>query len=93
MAAKGYPGSYKKGTEIKGLEVAGADPDVEIFHAGTARDGMRILATGGRVLGVTARGADIEQAKTRAYGAVDKIVWPGGFCRHDIGWRAIGRKD
>jgi phosphoribosylamine---glycine ligase len=93
MAAKGYPDPYKKGTEIKGLEAAGADPDVEIFHAGTTREGDRVLATGGRVLGVTARGADIAQAKTRAYAAVDKIDWPGGFCRRDIGWRAIGRKD
>ena len=93
MAANGYPGSYEKGTEIKGLEAAGADPDVEIFHAGTARDGDRILATGGRVLGVTARGADIAQAQARAYAAVDKIDWPGGFCRRDIGWRAIGRTD
>jgi phosphoribosylamine---glycine ligase len=93
MAAKGYPGSYKKGTGIKGLEAAGADPNVEVFHAGTARDGMRILANGGRVLGVTARGGGIAEAKARAYEAVDKIDWPGGFCRRDIGWRAIGRKD
>jgi len=92
MAAKGYPGAYKKGTEIKGLEAAGADPDVEIFHAGTTQDGERVIATGGRVLGVTARGPDIADAKTRAYAAVDKIDWPGGFCRRDIGWRAIGRK-
>jgi len=92
MAAKGYPGSYKTGTEIKGLEEAGADPDVEIFHAGTKQDGDHVLAAGGRVLGVTARGADIAQAQARAYAAVDKIDWRGGFCRHDIGWRAVGRK-
>jgi phosphoribosylamine---glycine ligase len=91
MAAKGYPGDYQKGTEIKGLTEAAADPDVEIFHAGTKRDGDRVLATGGRVLGVTARGADIAAAKARAYAAVDKIGWPGGFCRRDIGWRAIKR--
>jgi len=89
MAAKGYPGDYKTGTEIKGLEEAAADPDVEIFHAGTGRDGMRILANGGRVLGVTARGQDIRAAQARAYQAVDKIIWPGGFCRRDIGWRAV----
>jgi phosphoribosylamine--glycine ligase len=92
MAAKGYPGSYEKGTEIKGLAAASADPDVEIFHAGTTREGDKILATGGRVLGVTARGADIAAAQARAYAAVDKIDWPGGFCRRDIGWRAVGRK-
>ena len=93
MAAKGYPGAYKKGTEIKGLEEAAADPNVEIFHAGTKRDGDRVLADGGRVLGVTARGADIKEAQARAYAAVAKIYWPGGFCRRDIGWRAVGRKD
>jgi phosphoribosylamine--glycine ligase len=90
MAAKGYPGKYEKGSEISGLDAAGADPDVEIFHAGTKRDGKRILADGGRVLGVTARGATVAEAQERAYAAVDKIDWPGGFCRRDIGWRAIG---
>lgn len=89
MAAKGYPGAYGKGTEIKGLDEAGADPDVQVFHAGTRRDGTRLLADGGRVLGVTARGKDIAEAKRRAYRAVDKIDWPGGFCRRDIGWRAL----
>jgi phosphoribosylamine--glycine ligase len=88
LAAKGYPGKYEKGTEIRSLKAA-ADPDVEIFHAGTKRDGKRILADGGRVLGVTARGATIAQAQNRAYAAVDKIDWPEGFCRRDIGWRAI----
>ncbi len=92
MAAKGYPGAYAKGSEIKGLDAAGADPDVEVFHAGTKRDGDRILADGGRVLGVTARGADIKAAQTRAYEAVAKIDWPGGFCRRDIGWRAVRHK-
>ena len=92
MAAKGYPGSYKKGTEIKGLEEAAADPHVAIFHAGTTREGERILASGGRVLGVTARGGDIAEAQAKAYAAVDKIDWPGGFCRRDIGWRAVGPK-
>jgi phosphoribosylamine--glycine ligase len=89
MAAKGYPGAYQKGTEIKGLDEAAADPDVQFFHAGTKRDGTRIVADGGRVLGVTARGKDIAEAKVRAYAAVDKIDWPGGSCRRDIGWRAL----
>ena len=89
MATRGYPGSYAKGSEIKGLDAAGADPNVQVFHAGTKRDGRRILADGGRVLGVTARGAGIVAAQTRAYAAVDKIDWPGGFCRRDIGWRAV----
>jgi phosphoribosylamine---glycine ligase len=92
MAAKGYPGTYDKGTEIKGLDEAGGDPDVQIFHAGTAREGGRLVADGGRVLGVTARGKDIREAKARAYRAVDQIDWPGGFCRRDIGWRAVARE-
>ncbi len=92
MAAKGYPGEYAKGTEIKGLEEAAAEPEVEIFHAGTRHEGSPILANGGRVLGVTALGADIQAAQARAYAAVDKIDWPDGFCRRDIGWRAVGGK-
>ena len=91
MAAKGYPGAYERGSEIKGLAAAGANPNVEIFHAGTKRDGDRVLADGGRVLGVTARGEGIAEAKSRAYAAIDKIDWPEGFCRRDIGWRAISR--
>ena len=92
MAAKGYPGAYAKGTEIKGLAEAAREPGVQIFHAGTRRDGSRILADGGRVLGVTAKGRDIREAQARAYAAVDKIDWPGGFCRRDIGWRAVERE-
>ncbi len=88
MAAKGYPGPYDKGSEIRGLEGAGANPQVEIFHAGTKRDGGRVLADGGRVLGVAARGGTVEEAKTLAYTAIDRIDWPQGFCRHDIGSRA-----
>jgi len=91
MAARGYPGQYAKGSEIGGLREAGADPHVEIFHAGTKREGDRVLSDGGRVLGVTARGKDIREAQTIAYAAVDKIDWPDGFCRRDIGWRATAR--
>jgi len=89
MAAKGYPEAYKKGTEIRGLEQAAALPDVTIFHAGTTRDGGRLLANGGRVLNVTATGKTIAEAQARAYQAVDLIDWPDGFCRRDIGWRAV----
>ena len=91
MAAKGYPGAYEKGTEIRELDAASADPKTAIFHAGTARDGRRVLASGGRVLSVTALGTDIAQAQARAYAAVDTIDWPGGFCRRDIGRRALKR--
>lgn len=89
MAAKGYPGAYSKGSEIKNLKKAGAFPDVKIFHAGTeARDG-KMLAVGGRVLGVTALGSSIQEAQHNAYRSVDIIDWPEGFCRRDIGWRAL----
>ena len=91
MAAKGYPGAYKKDTEIRGLDAAADVPDVKVFHAGTRRDGERVLATGGRVLNVTATGATVAEAQARAYEAVDRIDWPDGFCRRDIGWRAIKR--
>ncbi len=91
MAAKGYPGAYAKDTEIKGLEAAAEVPGVTIFHAGTRQDGGRVLAAGGRVLNVTARAATVAEAQARAYEAVDLIDWPDGFCRRDIGWRAIGR--
>ena len=90
MAANGYPESYRKGTEIRGLEQAAALPDVTVFHAGTKREGDRILANGGRVLNVTATGKTIAEAQKRAYAAVDLIDWPEGFCRRDIGWRAVG---
>jgi phosphoribosylamine---glycine ligase len=91
MAAKGYPGAYKKDTEISGLDEAGEVEDVKVFHAGTRRDGDRVLATGGRVLNVTATGKSVAEAQARAYEAVDRIDWPDGFCRRDIGWRAIKR--
>ncbi len=87
MAAKGYPGSYEKGSEIMGLEAAGSREGVIVFHAGTKAENGKILASGGRVLGVTALGTDVGEAKARAYGAVDAIQWEEGFCRRDIGWR------
>lgn len=92
MAADGYPGTPLKGTEISGLAAAQAVDGVEVFHAGTVRDGDRILANGGRVLNVTARGRTVAEAQARAYAAVDAIDWPQGFCRRDIGWRAIARE-
>jgi phosphoribosylamine---glycine ligase len=89
MAAKGYPGDYAKGSEIRGLEDCPKDSAHMVFHAGTKLDGARVLANGGRVLNVTARGATLAQAQARAYGMVDQIDWPEGFCRRDIGWRAL----
>ena len=95
MASEGYPGDYEKGTEIKGIDTAmDADDAVTVFHAGTGRDEIgKLLATGGRVLNVTARGASVKEAQTRAYAAVDRIDWPKGFCRRDIGWRAVTREE
>lgn len=92
LAANGYPGTPEKGTEIKGLEEAGTLAGVQIFHAGTKRDGERIIADGGRVLNVTALGTTVAEAQERAYAAIAKIDWPGGFCRSDIGWRAVLRE-
>ena len=88
MAAKGYPDDPERGSEIGGLDAAGSHPKVKIFHAATRRDGERVLADGGRVLGVTALGADLAAARGRAYAAVDRIHWHEGFCRRDIGLRA-----
>jgi len=93
MAANGYPGTPLKGTDIKGLDAAKQVPNVEIFHAGTRRDGTRLLADGGRVLNVTGRGRTVAEARDAAYAAAAKIDWPGGFYRKDIGWRALQRKD
>jgi phosphoribosylamine--glycine ligase len=92
MATNGYPGNYAKGSEIRGLDAAAKLPGVEIFHAGTKGDGARILANGGRVLNICARGKTVGEAQHKAYQAVARIDWPDGFCRRDIGWRAIARE-
>jgi phosphoribosylamine--glycine ligase len=92
MAAKGYPGSYAKGSVIEGLDAAAQVEGVEIFHAGTKADGERILANGGRVLNVSAQGKTVSEAQARAYQAVDRIQWADGFCRRDIGFRAVERE-
>ncbi len=93
MAANGYPGDYAKGDAIGGLDAAGAVEGVQIFHAGTARKDGQITANGGRVLNITATGANVSEAVARAYRAVDLIDWPGGFCRRDIAWRALAREN
>jgi phosphoribosylamine--glycine ligase len=89
MAAKGYPGAPKKGTKICGIEKAERMPHVIVTHAGTRREGNRLLADGGRVLNITALAPNIAEAQKRAYAAIDAIDWPDGFCRRDIGWRAL----
>ena len=92
MATRGYPGPYGKGSLIEGLDDAAKVEGVEIFHAGTKADGDRILANGGRVLNVCALGKSVAEARTCVYEAVDLIKWPEGFCRRDIGWRALARE-
>jgi phosphoribosylamine--glycine ligase len=92
MATKGYPGSYGKGSRIEGLDNAAQIDGVEIFHAGTVKDGNRILANGGRVLDICATGKTVREAQQRAYSAIDRINWIDGFFRRDIGWRAIDRE-
>ena len=92
MAAKGYPDAPKKGTVISGVDDASKLEDVEIFHAGTRLVDGSLIADGGRVLNVTARGKTVSEAQTRAYEAIGMIDWPDGFCRRDIGWRAIERE-
>ncbi len=89
LAANGYPGDYDKGSVIKGLEALPEDSFNMVFHAGTAHKDGQYVATGGRVLAVTARGASLSEAAVRAYAMVDRIDWPEGFCRRDIGWRAL----
>jgi phosphoribosylamine--glycine ligase len=92
MASAGYPGAYKTGTEIRGVPAAQALEGVPVFHAGTLREGGRLLAAGGRVLSITAQGRTTLEAQQRAYAAIGKIDWPEGFCRSDIGWQAIARQ-
>jgi phosphoribosylamine--glycine ligase len=92
MAAKGYPGDYVKGTRIEGLNQAARIEGVEIFHAGTKAENGDIVAIGGRVLNITATGKNVTEAERRAYEAIDRINWPEGFCRRDIGWQAIARE-
>src|SRR5690606_13587764 len=89
MAANGYPGTPEKGSVIR--NAASAD-GVEIFHAGTALKDGALVANGGRVLNVTAMGATVSEAQAKAYQGVDRIDWPQGFCRRDIGWQAIERE-
>lgn len=93
MAAEGYPGSYKKATLIQNIEDADNLSNVKVFHAGTAFDDSgNIVSAGGRVLGITALGKDVQDAQNRVYSAVERINWPEGFYRRDIGWRAIQRR-
>ena len=92
MAAQGYPGAVEKGSAVRGIDKAEALDGVVVFHAGTKQDGDRILANGGRVLNVTALGRTIAEAQAKAYEAVSRIDWPEGFCRRDIGWRAVERE-
>jgi phosphoribosylamine--glycine ligase len=89
LAAKGYPASYDKGSVIAGLDAVAEDSSNMVFHAGTALVDGAVTAAGGRVLNVTARGDSLAQARQRAYDMVDAIDWPQGFCRRDIGWRAL----
>ncbi|WP_378943942.1 phosphoribosylamine--glycine ligase [Mesorhizobium sp. ANAO-SY3R2] len=91
MAAKGYPGTPEKGSVISGLDKAKA-AGAEVFHAGTGLKDGKIVANGGRVLNVTATGRNVTEAQARAYAAVDLVEWPEGFCRRDIGWRAVERE-
>src|SRR3954471_22089662 len=92
MATKGYPGEYGRGSPIAGLDEAAKLEGVEIFHAGTVAKDGKILASGGRVLNVCAMGKNVTEAQQRAYQAVDRINWPEGFCRRDIGWQALARE-
>jgi phosphoribosylamine---glycine ligase len=90
LASRGYPGPYKRGTEIRGLDALAGEPDLHVFHAGTRRDDDgRLVADGGRVLAVTALGPTLREARDRAYAAVDRIDWPGGFCRRDIAAKGL----
>jgi phosphoribosylamine--glycine ligase len=92
MAADGYPGEVAHGSAIRGIDLADALEGTCVFHAATVLQGDRLVAAGGRVLGVTALGQDVSEARRRAYAAVDMIDWPEGFCRRDIGWREVERE-
>ncbi|MDH7796818.1 MULTISPECIES: phosphoribosylamine--glycine ligase [unclassified Beijerinckia] len=91
FAAKGYPEKPQRGSEIRQVEKAASLPDITVYHAGTKRDGARLLADGGRVLNITATGGDVAEAQRKAYAAIAEIDWPEGFHRSDIGWRAIAK--
>lgn len=93
MAADGYPGAYEKGSTIKNIDSANALPGIVVFHAGVTEEGGAMLANGGRVLNITATGADISEAVARAYAGVEAIDWPQGFYRRDIAWRALKRDE
>jgi len=89
LASRGYPGPYAKGSSIHGLERLPEDSFHMTFHAGTIARGSQIIASGGRVLNVSARADTLAEARARAYAMVDVIDWPEGFCRRDIGWRGL----
>ena len=93
MAANGYPGDYARGSEIRGLDAASEVEGVTIFHAGTRIEDGRVFADGGRVLERHRERRDFEKARARAYAAIERIDWPGGFCRRDIGWRVLGGRN
>jgi phosphoribosylamine--glycine ligase len=93
MASQGYPGAYEKGRRISGLDEAGAQEGVVVFHAGTGERDGQLVTDGGRVLGVTARGGDVREAIRRAYAAVERISWEGVHFRRDIGRRALEREE
>jgi phosphoribosylamine--glycine ligase len=88
-AAKGYPGTYEKGSNILGLDKISESTNIQVFHAGTKEEENNIIATGGRVLNITARGSSLKEAHRLAYEAIEKIHWENGFYRNDIGWRAL----
>ena len=90
LASKGYPGAYKKGSQIKGIEAANEMDDIVVFHAGTKMDGDKLCAAGGRVLNVTAQAPSVKKAVEKAYKAIDEAIdWPEGFCRRDIAYQAL----
>ena len=88
-AAKGYPGTYEKGSKILGLDKISETTNIQVFHAGTKEEENNIIATGGRVLNITARGSSLKEAHRLAYETIEKIQWENGFYRNDIGWRAL----